>query len=448
MPTKEQVNIIGAGLAGSLLAVGLAQKGFQVDVYERRPDMRKVELAAGRSINLALSIRGMHALEKVGLLEEIMKIAIPMRGRMMHGTDGSLTFQSYSKDQKDCIYSVSRGELNQRLMSLAESYEGVRFHFNQMCTHVDTRKGIVSLTDTQTGSLTHLEEGVHLACDGAYSAIRYAMIKTPRFNLVQSHLAHGYKELTIPAGVNGSFQIEKHALHIWPRGSFMMIALPNLDGSFTCTLFFPYEGEYGFDQLTTPEKVMTLFEEQFPDAIPLIPDLTEEFFSNPTGSLVTIRCYPWALSDKILLLGDASHAIVPFFGQGMNAAFEDCAEFGELLDQHGNDWSKLFDTFQKQRKPNAEAIADMALENFIEMRDHVGNTEFLFRKKVEHLLGRTFPSYKARYECVSFSRIPYKEAYELGERNDKILSELTEGIDTLEQIDLNKAEKLINKYLL
>ena len=437
-------NVLGAGLAGSLLAVFLAQKGFRVHVFEKRPDMRKQMIEGGRSINLALSTRGIHALEQTGMIDEIMELTIPMYGRMMHAKTEALTFQAYSQNKEDCIYSISRAELNKRLMSLSESLKLVDFHFNQMCEGINDAGNIV-LKDLQSAQTFEAPGEISFACDGAFSATRYSMQKMPRFDYSQSFLPHGYKELTIPSGPGGSFLLEKNALHIWPRGKYMMIALPNLDGSFTCTLFFPFEGEKSFEKLDTPEKVLAFFAEEFPDAVPLMPDLVEEFFENPTSSLVTIRCYPWVLEDKIALVGDACHAIVPFFGQGMNAAFEDCSILSACIDLAAPDWTRVFDLYQKERKIHSDAIADMAIENFVEMRDKVADKGFLLRKKVEHKLGQTFPAYKSRYELVSFSRIPYAEAYKRGEVNQQILEKLTNGLNEIDNLDMELARELIEE---
>ncbi|MEL6732447.1 MAG: NAD(P)/FAD-dependent oxidoreductase [Bacteroidota bacterium] len=447
MTTLQPINIIGAGLAGSLMSVYMAQKGYPVNIYERRSDPRTKGYLGGRSINLALSVRGMHALRETGMLDEVMEFAIPMYGRMLHDTEGQLTFQAYSRNKEECIYSVSRGKLNIALMNLAESMSEVNYYFDHRCDEIDLASGKLHMTDTVSGKEFTVEQKASLACDGAFSAVRYAMQKTPRFDYSQEYLAYGYKELTIPPGPNGEFQMEREALHIWPRGNYMMIALPNPDGSFTCTLFFPYEGEKSFAALDTDERIMAFFEAEFGDAVPLIPNLLEEYHHNPTSSLVTIRCYPWTLEDKVALIGDASHAIVPFFGQGMNAAFEDCAVMSECIDAYAPDWHTVFDTYQKLRKENADAIADMALENFIEMRDTVADEEFLFRKKVEFMLGRTFEQYKSRYELVSFSRIPYAEAYQRGITNLEILKELTTGANSLDDINLEKAEALIQAHI-
>jgi kynurenine 3-monooxygenase len=443
----KPINIIGAGLAGSLMAVLLAKKGFRVNVYERRPDMRKAKIGGGRSINLALSARGIHALEEAGLKEEIMKLAIPMPGRMIHPVQGGEEFQPYSKDPSNHINSVSRAELNKKLMDRAEVLEKVDFFFNHRCLEMDFESGKVLMKNEENGETFELEGKTTIAADGAFSAVRYAMQKTPRFNFSQSYLDHGYKELEIPPTADGGFRMEPKALHIWPRDEFMMIALPNLDGSFTCTLFMAYEGKNSFANLQSKEEVTAFFNTQFPDAVPLMPNLLDDFFTNPTSSLVTVRCYPWAYGDKVALIGDASHAIVPFFGQGMNAAFEDCSVMSECIDQAEGDWAKAFDAYQKSRKANADAIATMALENYIEMRDHVNDEEFVFQKKVEHHLERHTDLYQSRYEMVSFSRIPYAEAYRRGELNKQILGRITDGIDQAAEIDMERAERIIQEVM-
>ncbi|MDP5168873.1 MAG: FAD-dependent monooxygenase [Bacteroidia bacterium] len=438
----EFVNIVGAGLAGSLMSVYLAQKGMRVKVYERRPDMRKKDIGGGRSINLAMSARAIKALTETGLIDEIMTLAIPMYGREMHSKTGQLTFQPYSHDPKECIYSVSRAELNMRLMNKAEALELVDFQFETICEEINPKTGAVTLRNLDTDTLFQAQGSRTIATDGAFSSVRYAMQKMPRFDFSQQYLSHGYKELTIPPLPDGSFRMKREALHIWPRGEYMMIALPNPDGSFTCTLFFPFEGKTSFDSLDTEAKVLAFFEDQFPDAVPLMPTLLEDYFTNPTSSLVTIRCWPWVLEDKIAILGDAAHAIVPFFGQGMNAAFEDCTILSRCLDEQGLDWMAAFEAFQQERKPNADAIANMALENYIEMRDTTADPEFLFRKAVEHYLEQHLESYRSRYELVSFTTVPYAEAYRRGQVNQGILKELMKGISRPEEVDLALAERL------
>ncbi len=445
--SSNHINIIGAGLAGALMAAILAKKGYQVRVYERRPDMRKTDISAGRSINLALSVRGLHALEEAGLKEDILELAIPMPGRMIHDTAGELDFQPYSKDPNHYINSISRGELNCRLMDKSESLKRVDYFFEHRCLEMDFDTGEIVIQNEQTGEVFSEKGLATIAADGAFSAVRYAMQKTPRFNFSQDFLDHGYKELTIPPGPNDTYLMEPNALHIWPRGQYMVIALPNLDKSFTVTLFLPYEGEYSFERLQTPAAVRQFFETQFPDAVPLMPTLEEDFFDNPTGSLVTVRCFPWAIGEKVALLGDAAHAIVPFFGQGMNAAFEDCSILSECIDGADGDWEKAFSAYQISRKVNADAIAQMALENYIEMRDKVADDRFVFHKQVEHMLERSHSTYKSRYEMVSFTRIPYAEAYRRGELNQQILERITDGVTSIEDIDMEMADRVIEEVL-
>ncbi len=442
----EKITLVGGGLSGSLLAVYLAKKGFEVNVFERRPDMRKNRISAGRSINLALSARGIRALQKVGLDGEVLKQAIPMYGRVMHPVQGDLTFQPYGKEGQ-AIYSVSRGLLNIRLLELADEYPNIHLHFNHRCVEVDMDQGLTTFVNEQ-GQEVQVKGDRIIGTDGAFAATRGRLQITDRFNYQQSYLDHGYKELLIPPGEGGKFLMQKEALHIWPRGHFMMIALPNPPGDFTCTLFFPFEGEQSFSSLKTEEQVTQFFNQYFPDAVPLMPTLVEDFFNNPVSSLVTVKCYPWVKDDKLALLGDAAHAIVPFFGQGMNCAFEDCVVMDECLDQYPNDWGKAFATYQQRRKPNADAIADLAVQNFIEMRDRVGDPDFLRRKKIEHDLCERYPDrFKSQYEMVTFSHIPYATALASGKVNDRILDTiLMEGIsldDTARLFPLLKLQEEI-----
>ncbi len=452
MPLKNNIAIIGAGLAGSLLAIYLAKKGFKVDVYERRPDMRKHEIGGGRSINLALSTRGIHALKEVGLYDEIKKIAIPMYGRMIHSLEGELNFQRYGKDDSEYINAVSRAELNKALMNLAEGYDGVNLHFNQRCTGMDFETGEVLLHDEEKNSSYKAKPETTIATDGATSPVRQSMLHLPRFDFSQEYENYGYKELIIPPGPEGSFLFEKNALHIWPRGSFMLIALPNLDGSFTCTLFLAYDYSHGdkdsFEYLQARELVLQFFNSRFHDAADLMPGLINDFFGNPTGSLITIKCHPWAVEDKSVLLGDSAHAIVPFFGQGMNAAFEDCTYLNECIGRFGDNWAKVFDEFQEIRKPNSDAIADLARENFVEMRDLVATPRFQLKKKIEAELARKFPErFIPKYSMVTFHRFPYESAMKRGKIQEAILNELTEGIDVIENIDWEKAGEMVEEML-
>jgi kynurenine 3-monooxygenase len=443
----ETVSLIGAGLNGPLLALGLVKRGFRVDIYERRPDMRRVRTSAGRSINLALSTRGIHALAQAGLWDEMRKIIIPMKGRMMHSATAELTFQPYGKDESEVINSISRADLNMALMNAAEQ-QGVKICFEERCTGIDLKTGAIQLRNERTGADRELNPGVVIACDGAVSVIRNEILKHGRFNFSQQYLDYGYKELTIPAGPNRKHALETNALHIWPRGNHMLIALPNIDGTFGCILFLPFEGPDSFARLTTPSAVIKFFRLRFPDAIPLMPDLADNFSANPIGAMVTIKCSPWHVDGRALLLGDAAHAIVPFFGQGINCGFEDCSCLLELLDRHGADWQLIFQEFEKARKINTDAIADMAVENFVEMRDRVADPRFLLRKKVELALEAKYPQlFVPKYAMVTFHRIPYATAFDRGQSQDRMLSELCDSIERVEDLDWNKADKLIRSGL-
>lgn len=447
--SNKNITIIGAGLAGSLLSIYLAKKGFHVDVYERRPDMRKEEIGGGRSINLALSTRGIYALKEVGLYDEIKKICIPMYGRMIHSSDGKLTFQRYGKDDSEYINSVSRSDLNKSLMNLAEEYKNVNIHFDQRCRDVDFETGEIILHDEHKDSTYRVKPGTSIATDGAASAVRTAMLKLPGFNFSQEYENYGYKELIIPPGKDGCFILEKNALHIWPRGSFMLIALPNIDGSFTCTLFLAYDrssgGENSFEYINNEQKLHSFFDKQFPDVLKLMPHLIGEFFNNPTGTLITIKCYPWSTDCKVCLLGDSCHAMVPFFGQGMNAAFEDCTYLNEYIGNMETDWINIFDEFQKVRKPNTDAISELARENFIEMRDLVARPVFQLKKKIEAELQKRYPDkFIPKYSMVTFHRIAYSEALRKGRMQDEILDKLSMGISLVDETDWKLAGKLVN----
>ena len=447
-PERDNITLIGSGLTGPLLAVSLVRRGFPVRLYERRPDMRRVRIRAGRSINLALSTRGIHALREAGLWGDMVSILIPMRGRMMHSVAGELTFMPYGKDDTEFINSVSRAELNIALMNAAER-AGVSIHFHERCIGFDLRRGAVHLRREDTGAESVVDSDVVIGTDGAVSAVRTEMLKLPRFNFSQQYLDYGYKEVTIPAGPDGRHVFETHALHIWPRGTFMLIALPNIDGTFGCILFLPFEGsDPSFEALDTEAKVLLFFEAQFPDALRLMPNLVENYFQNPTGAMVTIKCSPWHVDGKALLLGDAAHAIVPFFGQGMNCAFEDCTYLLELLDRYGSDWPVLFSAFEKLRKADTDAIADLALENFVEMRDHVADPRFLFRKRVEIELEKKYPGrFVPKYAMVTFHRTPYSVAAQRGAVQDGMLEQLCDSVERLEDVDWAKADALVEQGL-
>lgn len=444
---KKEITIIGAGLVGSLLSIYLAKRGYKIKVYERRGDMRKEKISAGRSINLALSDRGIKALEEVGIMDEIRKICIPMHGRFIHNANGSTAFQRYGKEGQ-FINSVSRGELNKKLMDLAE-HHGAEIFFNQKCESINWRENTVTFEQpnlqVQTSNFQLL-----FGADGAYSAARLQHhLQHDRFQYSQYYIDFGYKELNIPSGANGEFRMEKNALHIWPRGNYMLIALPNVDGSFTCTLFFPFEGEPSFASLNTKEKVKSFFEKTFTDAVPLIPTLEEDFFTNPTSSLVTVRCYPWIREDKFALIGDAAHGIVPFFGQGMNCGFEDCSVLNDLMDVHGEDWKTILSEYQQLRKPDGDAIAELALNNFIEMRDKVADPKFLLQKKIEARLHEKFPDkWIPAYTQVTFSpHIRYSEALMRGRRQEAIMKELMQMPNIVQVWDTHEIEHWIIESL-
>lgn len=449
MHTSPQTDtIVGAGLVGSLLSLYLAKKGHQVNVYERRPDMRKSSIGGGRSINLALSDRGWKALEGIGIGEDIKNVAIPMYKRVMHDVRGNLTSQPYGKEGQ-AIYSVSRGGLNMALMDLAEANPAIKLHFNQQVTNVDLRTNTIEFHNPETNTDSKVEADRIFGADGAFSMVRLALQKTDRFEYSQHYLEYGYKELTIAPGENGTWQLEKNALHIWPRGQYMMIALPNLDGSFTCTMFFPYEGEHSFSALQTEADVQKFFEDVFPDAVPLMPELLQDFFQNPTGSLVTVKCFPWSFEDKVLLIGDAAHAIVPFYGQGMNAGFEDCTVLNQLLNAHDEDWETIFKEFQQQRKPNADAIADLAVENFVEMRDKVADPRFLLQKKIESKISAMYPGqWIPLYTMVTFSPdMPYSKALKNGRKQEKIMKKLMKHINSEADFEKPEVQALIKERM-
>jgi kynurenine 3-monooxygenase len=413
---------VGAGLVGSLLAILLARRGHRVDVYERRPDLRKADISAGRSINLALSDRGLRALERAGVAARVQQVAIPMRGRALHQPDGSTGFLPYGRDDQ-WINSVSRGGLNGTLLDLAEEHDGVRLFFQRRCVGADLRRGVARVE--HDGAVVDVEGDAIFGADGAFSALRYEMQKLDRFQYAQDFLDYGYKELTIPPGPGGSFLLEKNALHIWPRGQFMLIALPNVDGSFTCTLFLPYDGDKSFARMTTAADARAFFAAEFGDALALMPTFDDDVARNPVGSLPTIRCRPWTHAGRFCLIGDAAHAIVPFFGQGMNAGFEDCTVLDDLLARHGDDFARALPAFEASRKPNADAIAALALENFVEMRDKVADPVFLLRKKIEAKLGALRPDrFVPKYTMVTFSSMPYAEALARGAKQDRALDEI------------------------
>lgn len=436
----EKISVAGAGLVGSLLAIYLRKRGYDVDVFESRTDMRRDTISAGRSINLALSDRGIKALEEVGIMNDIREIAIPMHGRYLHNADGSNAFQPYGQ-KGQFINSVSRGELNKKLMSLAES-AGAKIHFNKKIESISWKTNEMIFSDNTSHSCD-----VIFGADGAYSATRLQhMLHHNKFQYNQYYIDYGYKELSIPAGPGNSFLIEKNALHIWPRGNYMMIALPNIDGSFTCTLFFPFEGNPSFDSLNTNESVIAFFKEHFSDAFELMPTLTEDFNTNPISSLVTVKCYPWIRENKFALIGDAAHAMVPFFGQGMNCGFEDCSVLNELIESFNGDWKEILPAYQHLRKPDGDAICDMALTNFIEMRDRVADPKFLLQKKIEAEFTKRHPDkWRPAYSLVTFSpEVRYSDALKQGTHQEEIMKRIM-AVENIE--DTWDSHEVENKIL-
>lgn len=427
MENNKQAIIIGAGLVGSLWAVYLSKAGYKVTIYERRPDIRKAEISAGKSINLALSVRGWTALDAVGVGDEIRKIAIPMTGRMMHDLEGNLTYQPYGKEG-EAIYSVSRGKVNATMIDIAENHGKAMIHFNHDCIKTDLNKGITFIKNNLTGEEFEAQADVIFAVDGAFSAIRYnSMQKLNRFNYSQNYIADGYREILLPANIDGTYKLDKNALHIWPRGRFMMIALANEDGSFTCTLFMPHEGDkFAFDKLTSKEAVNDFFQTVFPDFYEMVPNIADAWNDHPLSNLLIVRCYPWAVG-KVALMGDAAHATVPFYGQGMNAGFEDCTVMNRLMHKHNENWDAIFEEYSIERKPDGDALQDLSLDNYFVMRDYVADPAFLLRKKIEAKFSELYPNkWLPLYSQVTFSNIRYSVAYNQGKKQTEIMDQVME----------------------
>ncbi len=441
MSKKQTIHVLGSGLVGSLLSIILAQKGFQVELYEARPDMRRADISGGRSINLVVTDRGLNALDRAGLRDKVMEIATPMKGRMLHDIKGETTFVPYGQKDNEVINAVSRGDLNCLLMDEAEARGDINIHFEKRCTGYDIKTKMLSFNDSE-----HVQTDIVMGADGAFSALRKAMLdQVMNFDYAQSFLDSGYKELVIPAGENGAFLMDDASLHIWPRGQYMLIAIPNIDCSFTCTLFFPFEGEESFAALKTTEDAAAFFKKTFPDALEIIPTLAEEFANNPVGSLVTVKCNPWHVDGQALLIGDAAHAIVPFFGQGMNCGFEDCRVLDDLLSGPDADWEAVFAAFNQERKANTDAIADMAIENYTEMRATTADPKFQLKKRVGFELEKRFPDrFIPRYSMVMFHPdMPYAEAKRLSEMQNEILNQLCVNITQPEDVDWTEAERLL-----
>ena len=445
MQQTKNIAIVGTGLVGSLLALHLRKKGHSVTLFDRRPDVRKVEFS-GRSINLAMSNRGWKALREAGIEEEIRELAIPLYRRAMHIDNDPVYFQNYGKDG-EAIYSISRGVLNRKMIDLAEA-AGAVFKFEEKVWEVDLSEAKLYTGESEKGNWEEYDFDLIFGADGAFSRVRHKMQRQSRFNYSQHFIDVGYKELKIAANADGSHKLDKNSFHIWPRGKFMLIAMPNLDGSFTCTLFLPFEGDNSFESLQTEPAVQDFFEKYFPDMQEEISGFTKDFFKNPTSALVTVKCYPWTYYDKIALVGDAAHAIVPFFGQGMNAGFEDISELGRLEEVHGNDWEKIFAEYQEIRKPNADAIAELSYRNFMEMSSKTADPDFLLRKKIEKNFTEKHPEkWIPAYSRVTFSEAPYSEALKIGDRQAAIMDEIMQIPQIEEKWNSAEVENRILKLL-
>ncbi len=445
MEQKKEVVIIGAGLVGSLWAVYMSKAGYNVTIYERRSDIRKAEISAGKSINLALSVRGWTALDAVGVGDEIRKIGIPMYGRMMHDMQGNLSYQPYGKEGQ-AIYSISRGKTNAVMMDMAETLGNATIHYNHDCKKVDLTEGIVTLTNTLTNQDISVKADLVFGVDGAFSAVRYnSFQKLNRFNYSQNYIADGYREILLPANPDGSHKLDKNALHIWPRGRFMLMAMANEDASFTCTLFMPHEGgENSFDKLTSRDAVNKFFLTTFPDFYEMMPNIADAWEDHPLSNLAIIRCYPWT-NGKVALMGDAAHATVPFYGQGMNAGFEDCTVMNRLMKKHNHDWDAIFQEYSVERKPDGDALQDLSVDNYFVMRDYVADPAFILRKKIEAKFSELHPDrWLPLYSQVTFSNIRYSDAYRQGNIQSGIMDEIME----LPNIEAEWDSKIVMDILL
>lgn len=420
--TSKNIAIIGSGLVGSLLAIYLRRSGHTVTVFDRRPDIRTIKFS-GRSINLAMSNRGWRSLDEVGIAKQIKEIAIPLDKRAMHVNDKPVYFQKYGKEG-EAIWSISRGVLNKRMIDLAEG-AGAVFRFNEKVWDVDLPEAKIYTGETEKSAWKEYKFDLVFGCDGAFSRVRHKMQRRSRFNYSQDFIDVGYKELTIAPNGDGTHKLDKNSFHIWPRGEFMLIAMPNIDGSFTCTLFLPFEGDVSFESIKTEAQAKEFFKEHFPNVRKEIEDLTKDFFNNPTSAMVTMKCYPWTYWDKVALVGDSAHAIVPFYGQGMNAGFEDIYVLKRLMDAYGDDWESIFSEYQKERKPNADAIAELSYRNFVEMSCKTADPKFLLQKKIEKRFAAKYPhKWVPVYSRVTFSHRPYAEALAIGDMQEAIMQKV------------------------
>jgi kynurenine 3-monooxygenase len=440
--------VIGAGLVGSLLAMFLAKKGYRVSIFERMPDLRKNDLYAGRSINLTLCERGLRVLDSIGVGDEVREVSVPAYGRLIHDVKGNLTFQPYGNHQ-EAIYSIARGDLNKVLLNFAERHFEIEFLFQQKCLDVDFSTPAVEMKNLVTGELTRHTAETLFGSDGAYSVVRMQMQKKTRLNFSQQYWEQGYKELRVPLSKNDGWTSEKNAIHLWPRGNYMLIGFPNIDDSFTCSLHIPFAGPLSFASITTEEALLRLFNDSFPDVVSLMPGLVDDFFLHPANTMVTVKCSPWSQQGKVALIGDAAHSIFPSYGQGANAGFEDCAVLSACMEAYGDDWPTILSEFEEQRRPNTNAIADLCVEHFNELRDLVGNSKFLMRKEIERKLNQAYPdSYRDLYSMISFTCMPYSEALRL-DRGQRAIVDRIMNVNSVED-KLNSAEigRLISTLML
>jgi kynurenine 3-monooxygenase len=443
----ETILVIGGGLVGSLLSTYLARQGYEIHLFDRFPDFRKAKAPSGRSINLTICERGFTSLDRVGAGDLVRAISIPCYGRVVHATDGSVEWQPYG-NRREAIHSVSRNNLNRALLTLALEQPSLTCHFEQKCLEVDLDQPAVAFKDLRSGELSHWRGDRLFGADGAHSAVRLRMQRSQRFNLRQEYLDQGYKELNVPPAAAGGWALEGNAIHIWPRGHYMLIGFPNLDRSFTLSLHMPYEGEPSFASIRTPDDVQRLFERSFPDALPLLPNLVADFFGRPEASMVTIRCSPWTYRHKVLLIGDAAHAIVPSYGQGANSGFEDCSVLADCIAESAGNWGQAFHRYESLRKPSAEAIADLALEHFHELRDLVGDPEFLLRKRIERRINELLPDrYSPLYSLISFTNVPYVEALQR-DREQRTLIDRVQAIPGIaDRLESEEIETLIEDLM-
>jgi len=442
---KKNIAIIGSGLVGSLLALYLQKHGHDITVFDRRHDIRNIEFS-GRSINLAMSNRGWNALRAVGIEDEVRKIGIPLDKRAMHVVGQPEYYQKYGKEG-EAIWSISRGVLNKKMIDLAED-AGVAFRFNEKVWDVDLPDAKIYTGETEKSEWQEYQYDIIFGCDGAFSRVRHKMQRRSRFDYSQDFIDVGYKELTIPANADGSYKLDKNSFHIWPRGKFMLIAMPNLDGSFTCTLFMPFEGEVSFENIKTKPQAQEFFSTYFPNVMQVMEDLMEDFFKNPTSAMVTMKCYPWTYWDKVALVGDSAHAIVPFYGQGMNAGFEDIFVLNQLIEKHKNDWETIFLEYQKSRKPNADAIAELSYRNFMEMSSKTADAQFLLQKKIEKRFAAKYPDkWIPAYSRVTFSDRPYSEALAIGDAQEELMQEVMQMPNIAELWDSEAVEEKILSLL-